>query len=492
MLAQLGGASVNAAAAARRPRLGLPTKLAYGVGSIAFGVKDAGFQTFLLLFYNQLIGLPAEWVSGAIALALVADACIDPIVGQVSDHWRSRWGRRHPFMYAAALPVAVSYMLLWNPPHASHAVLFVYLLASAIIVRTFITLYEIPSSALVAELTQDYDERTNLLTYRAVFGNIGGLGMGLLAYFVFLRPTRAYPQGQLNPHGYNGYGVASAVVMFVVIILSAAGTQRFVPFLHRPAEVSKRPSQFVAEMVSTVSNRAFLMTLGSGSFAAMAGGLHSALMLYFATYYWELSSGQITILVVQGVIGALVASVVAPYAARRIGKKAAALSASALSIPTAVSPFVLRMAGLFPANHSVWLVPALLIFIIFVSTLSISATILTSSMIADVVEDSQVKTGRRSEGLFFAASAFTGKLVSAGGLFFAGLILSLVAFPLAAKPGQVDPHILSRLVWAYMPTYAALSLAGFAFLCFYDISRRRHEENLLSAALAVDITKAAG
>jgi GPH family glycoside/pentoside/hexuronide:cation symporter len=130
--------------------------------------------------------------------------------------------------------------------------------------------------------------------------------------------------------------------------------------------------------------------------------------------------------------------------------------------------------------------PALLVFIICVSTISITASILTASMIADVVEDSQVKTGRRSEGLFFAASAFTGKLVSAGGLFFAGLILGLVRFPTAARPGQVDPHILTRLVWTYMPVYAGLSLTAFGFLCFYDISRHRHEENLRRASQIVE------
>lgn len=471
--------------------MGVPTKLAYGLGSVAFGVKDAGFQTFLLLFYNQLVGLPATWVSGAIALALIVDACVDPVVGHTSDHWRSRWGRRHPFMYAAAVPVAGSYLLLWNPPHASHAALFIYLLATAIVVRTFITFYEIPSSALVAELTQDYDARTTLLSYRSLFGSAGGLGMALLAYLVFLRPTPTYQQGQLNPHGYAAYGVTSAIVMFVAIVLSAAGTQRFVPFLHRPTGAHKTLSQLVGEMLATLSNRSFLMTLGAGSFGAMAGGLHSALTLYFATYYWELTSAQISILVVMGVAGAIAASVLAPVAGRLMGKKAAGLAAVGLSVPGAVSPFLLRMAGLFPANHSAWLLPALLLFILVMSTIGTSASILISSMIADVVEDSQVKTGRRSEGLFFAASAFTGKLVSAGGLFFAGLILGLVAFPVAAKPGQIDPHILTRLVWTYVPIYCGLALAGAGFLSFYDISRHRHEENLRRASQAAATAEAA-
>lgn len=467
-----------------RPRLGLATKLAYGLGSVAFGVKDAGFQTFLLLFYNQLVGLPSQWVSGAIALALIADACVDPVVGHLSDHWRSRLGRRHPFMYAAALPVAVSYLLLWNPPHASHAALFCYVLATAVVVRTFISAYEIPSSALVAELTPDYDTRTSLLSFRSMFGYLGGLGMALLAYLVFLRSTPAYPQGQLNPHGYSAYGAVSAVVMFVAIIASAAGTQRFVPFLHKPAETRQTLGQFVREMFATLRHRAFLMTLGSGSFQSLAGGVHYALTLYFATYYWELTSRQISILVVQSFIAAVAASLLAPWAARRMGKKAAALTALFTSTPIAVLPFLLRQAGLFPANHSPGLVPALFVVNSIAGSLLIAAAILTNSMIADVVEDSQVRTGRRSEGLFFAASAFTGKLVSAGGLFFAGVMLWLVAFPIGAQPGHVAPQVLSRLVWTYAPIFAGLSLVSAGFLLFYDISRHRHEDNLRRAAQA--------
>src|SRR5262245_12464077 len=99
---------------ARAPKLW--TKLAYGIGSVAFGVKDNGFTIFLLLFYNQVLGLPEAWVGFAIMTALMLDAVIDPFIGYVSDHLRSRWGRRHPFMYAAALPVAVAYYVLWSPP----------------------------------------------------------------------------------------------------------------------------------------------------------------------------------------------------------------------------------------------------------------------------------------------------------------------------------------------------------------------------------------
>src|ERR1700761_2433580 len=110
----------------------LRTKLFYGLGSVAFGVKDNGFQTILLPFYNLVLHVPAQLVGLAILIALVFDAFLDPIVGHFSDNLRSRWGRRHPLMYASALPVAVSYLLLWNPPHWSPMALFYYLIVVAI------------------------------------------------------------------------------------------------------------------------------------------------------------------------------------------------------------------------------------------------------------------------------------------------------------------------------------------------------------------------
>jgi len=216
---------VNAAAIRLPGRL--MTKLFYGFGSIAYGVKDNGFSVFLLVYYNQVLGLPAKWVGFAAMIALILDAFLDPLVGYWSDNLRTRWGRRHPLMYAAAVPAGLSFALLWNPPAGlDHQQLFFYLLVLAVIVRIFISFYEIPSSALVAELTMDYDDRTSFLGYRYFFGWWGGLTMSLVAYRVFLQPDATHPIGQLNPHGYAHYGIAGAVIMIAAILVSALGTHR--------------------------------------------------------------------------------------------------------------------------------------------------------------------------------------------------------------------------------------------------------------------------
>ena len=91
------------------------SKFFYGFGSIAFGAKNAGFNSLMMLYYNQIIGLSAAAVGLAIFIALIVDAIADPVVGHISDNLHSRWGRRHPFMYFSAIPVGVSFFFLWVP-----------------------------------------------------------------------------------------------------------------------------------------------------------------------------------------------------------------------------------------------------------------------------------------------------------------------------------------------------------------------------------------
>ncbi|MGH7819718.1 MAG: MFS transporter, partial [Candidatus Binatia bacterium] len=113
----------------------------------------------------------------------------------------------------------------------------------------------------------------------------------------------------------------------------------------------------------------------------------------------------------------------APQLSVRLGKKRAAISISTLAILLAPAPVTLRLLDVFPANDSPALLPVLFAFRTLAVTLVITAAILISSMIADVVEDSETVTGRRSEGVFFAASSFVAKSVSGVGVFLSTLLL---------------------------------------------------------------------
>ncbi|MES2341363.1 MAG: MFS transporter [Pseudomonadota bacterium] len=469
-------------------RLSLPTKLFYGFGSVAFGVKDNGFSYFLLIFYNQVMGLPAQTVGLAIMIALFVDAFLDPIVGQMSDNLRSRWGRRHPFMYAAAIPVAVSYLLLWNPPKSlDHQGLFFYLIGTAILIRSFITCYEIPSSALAAELTTGYDERTKLLSYRFLFGWIGGLAMYFAALKIFLRPDAGHKVGQLNVEGYAHYGIAAALLMLLAILVSAGGTHSQIPFLREAPHRKLSLPMLAREMFGTLSHRSFLRILTANLFAAMAGGLTLSISLYFTTFFWEFSSAQIALFTFASLTSALFAFAAAPAFSRKFGKKRSAMTLLLIGLAVGCTPIVLRLLGLFPENGSPLLFPLLFAQNVISTGATITANILTSSMIADVVEDSELRTGRRSEGLFFAASAFVAKAVTGIGIFTSAMLLKAAAFPQGAKPGEVDPAIIARLGMIYVPVLVVLYGLCVTFMNGYRITRESHAESLRQLAAAADL-----
>jgi Na+/melibiose symporter-like transporter len=325
-------------------RLPVSTKLFYGLGSIAYGAKDGAFKSFLLIYYNQVVGLPAGLVAGAILLALVADSLLDPLIGQVSDGLRSRWGRRHPFMYASALPAAASFLLLFMPPENwSQPALFGYIVVVSILVRSFIALYEIPSSALGPELSVDYDERTSIMAYRYMFAIVGGALLYIVTLKVFLQPEPGYPTGLLNPNGWWRYAVTAAIVMAVSILISAAGTHSRIPTFRKPVDRPRRSlPTIMGEMRETLGHGSFLALMGYGVIKFTGTGVVSALALYFATYWWKLTSGQIAFLALDALIGSLLALPLAPRLSKWLGKKRAAIVL--LAVTVAAGPAALRFA----------------------------------------------------------------------------------------------------------------------------------------------------
>ena len=161
-----------------------------------------------------------------------------------------------------------------------------------------------------------------------------------------------------------------------------------------------------------------------------------------------------------------------------IGQKRGALLVFGLATVGMPLPIALRLVNLMPANKSPALLPVLFILTATEVALIVIASILIASMVSDVVEDSQLQTGRHSEELFFAARGFIQKAVNGIGVLCATVLLSAVGFPESAKPGQVNPHVIFNLSLVYVPTLFLLYLISMAAIGAYRISRESHQENL--------------
>jgi len=461
------------------------TKLSYGVGSVAFGVKDAGFGSILLLFYNQALGLDARMAALAIAIALVVDAFIDPFIGYTSDHFRSRLGRRHPFMYAAAVPAALSYAFLFSPPLGlSQTGLFGYLLVFAIIVRICIALFEIPNSALIAEFTQNYDERTSYLNWRLFFGWVAGLSMSVAAFGVFLSQAKDGILGTQVPSNYQSYGIASAVIMLIGMLMSAFGTHHTIPRLRGPVNIEDNLDKkgFFKILSLALLSRSALMNLLVGFMLMLSTGLVAGISPYLYSYLFALTPNQISILYSAGFISAFVALGFTPLLVKWFDKRQAYIGATIASILIAPIAGLLQLNGLLPASNSGLLIPFLFTIIVFASAFLIIQTTLYYSMSADIIEENEVKTGHREEGIFFAANIFVRKCATGLGVLLTSMILAFAEFPEKATQLSITNDLVNRLFQYFIISFLFLNLATIVCVYAYKITRARHIENLLFLA----------
>lgn len=468
------------------PPPSLATKISYGFGAIAYGVKDNGFGFFLLIFYSQVLGVDARLIGLAMTIALFLDALSDPVVGYWSDNFRSKWGRRHPFMYASALPVAASFFLLWNPPEGwSDIALFWYVLVISVLIRTCITFYETPSSALAPELSDNYDQRSGLLSLRFFFGWTGGNMMAVIMFVVlfpaFATPT--IPNGQFNKDAYSTYGMIASVMIFVAIMVSALGTHKRIVHLKAPPPVRTLSIGLVfKEIFETLANRSFIALFLAAIFGSIASGLSASMTFYFTSFFWGFTPQQTGLLTISVFISAIIGAVMAPLVTKSIGKKQGAMIIGLVAFLGAPLPIVLRLLGVMPENGDPTLFWIVMLANMVDTGLIICFQILSASMLADLVEDAEIKTGRRSEGIFFAASTFVRKSVQGLGVITAGFVLAAAQFPAGVKPEQIPEDALTRLGLFYVPTILFLWLTMLAIMSTYRLKREDHENNLRELA----------
>ncbi len=456
-------------------RVSSRARWAFGYGSIAYGVKDSGFATFLLLYYNQVIGLPAASVGLAIAAVLIVEAFADPLVGFLSDHTRGKWGRRHPWMYGSALPIAGGWLLLWNPPTGwSQPALLGYLFGTALIVRLALSAFEIPSAAMGPELSSDYDERTRLFSYRYLFAWGGGMVMLALCYMVFLLPDPAHPR----PGGYAQMALVGAALMVASIVLSSLALHPEIKNLPQYRPGSETAGQHFREFFQTINNRGFLTLMAAGVFAYTAQGISFALSNYMYPFVWHFHGFDYLWLTFALFLGAIGAFLVAPRFTKGSDKRVAGMCFALVNAVLITSPYFLRLLGWFPVPGDPVLLPLLLSIFAVQTTCGVSAFIIGASMLSDVVEESELRNGRRSEGVFFAGSFFVQKFVGGLGSFMAGQILAIADFPAAAKVETLPIATIDRLTLVF--ALALLLFYGLSALAYraFPFGRVEHEARL--------------
>jgi len=469
-------------AAPRKP--GLLTRIAYGIGGAAGGIKNNGFESVSFLFCSPVLGLPAVLVVLAMGSALTLDAVSDLVVGYWSDNWRSKFGRRHPFMYATLVPVAIAYFLVWNPPSALSGMgLFAWLVAMTVTVRLSYTLFEVPHHALAAELTEDYDARTSLMSFRYFFAWVGGLSVQVVLFLSLFEPSAGDTAGFFHLPGWHTYGILGASCIFFAVAMTSLGTHAHIPHLKAPPPKRRITlSRIFSEIWETASNPSFRALFIATLFGFIASGTSASLNQYINGFFWEFTGDQIGGLTFAVFFSPLIALILAPIAGRVLGKKRAAIIVGIFAFTIAPAPIFARLFGLLPENGT----PELYNIILFVTVIDIALIIayqiIASSMVADIVEQSELETGRRSEGVFFAGISFIRKLAQFSGLFLASIVLSVAAIVPGSRAADVSAESVRSLGWGYGLVLLGIWSLMLIAVSFYRISRADHEQNLQALA----------
>jgi Na+/melibiose symporter-like transporter len=469
-----------------RPPLGFGTKLTYGFGQAGEGLKNGAFGVFLFFYYNQVLALSGTYAGLAVGIALMFDAVTDPMAGSVSDNWRSKLGRRHPFMYMAALPLAVAFYLLFNPPaDLGQFGLFAWLLTFAVLTRAAMTLYHVPHIALGAELTDDFEERTTVVAFRQFFSTFGQLAAYVVGFSLFFYESPEYPRGQFRVDAYAPFAMAVGLMMVVSIIVSAWGTQSQIRYLPQPTgsperlNVTGMVARMFREIGEALKNRSFAWLFSGVLIVFMMVGVDSALNLHMNTYFWELSSRGNVLFFAAYPIGVMMGAFVARRLNVLFDKKPSVVFGTSWWALCQIVPVVLRLVGWFPENGTESLLITL-VCIKFVQGVGVVQALITfGSMVADIVDEHELKTGKRQEGIFFASVSFSGKFTTGIGNVVGGIALDLISWPRGVAiqtAADVPPETIMWLGLVYGPIVAGFAVVSVWCYTNHHLDRRRHRE----------------
>ncbi|HIG40776.1 MAG TPA: MFS transporter [Gammaproteobacteria bacterium] len=452
----------------------MPIKLAFGIGASGEAATNWIFNALTFFFYNQVLGLSGTLTAAAVTIGIASDAITDPLMGSISDRWRSRIGRRHPFMYAAPLPLIVTIYFIFNPPAGFDDLeLFAWFALFTVLMRICSTLFAVPHLAMGAELSDDYFERSKIMSYNNVFTYVGVIIMHVVVWFV------VFPQfdnGRMMQTAYMPIVIFCSSLILVCMLGSAYMTRGEIARMKQPPDDLPPFSvkQLFFEMYAAIQNVNYRYLLLGLFLLSVTIGTHETLSLLMYTFYWEFSDEQIGWLILGNVFGYAIGFATAARLHLRIEKRwAIVATAASLSITWSMA-VTLRLFDLAPAN-STW---TLVAFVIFFGTLaSLSGSILNISVmsaLADIADEHELATGRRQEGIFYSARTFFAKATNGIGHVVAGIALDIIEFPQGVPASEIPADKIYALGVIDGPFAMVWGLISAILYAGYKIDKASH------------------
>lgn len=430
------------------------TKLAFGAGDLSAAIVAAINGFFLNAFLLDVAGLRPAAAGLIFLLVKIWDAVNDPLIGVLTDRTRTRWGRRRPWLLFAAVPFGLTFFLQWVVPDASASFKFWYYLIVAILLDTAYTAVNVPYAALTPELTHDYDERTSLSAYRMSFSILGGV---LSAFFHTLIVDAV-------PDIYRGYLISAAIWSFFIIVPNFI-TFAFTREVHYK-EDRPEPPKILEGMKIAFKNKAFVYVTVIYLMSWLSIQFVQSNLILFVRY-WVGAEQYFSYLLLAVQFSAFLFLLLWNRVSARIGKQATYYIGMGFWILVSIVLFFLQPGQI-----------TLLFILAIMAGGGVSIGYLIPwSMLPDVIEQDELETGVRREGLFYGFFVFLQKLGLSLGLAISNFVLEAAGYitptPGAAVPVQPAAVLFAlRVFVSLLP--AAVLLASFLVVRAYPLDRDSH------------------
>jgi glycoside/pentoside/hexuronide:cation symporter, GPH family len=438
--------------------LPLGLKMGYGIGSISISIAYDFISGFLLFFLTTIAGITPYFAGTIMFIAILWDAVTDPVVGKWSDHSRSKYGKRRPFILASAVPLGLSVALLFLAVDFGAFAKNAYYLIMALIFWTAFTVLVVPYNTLGACMTLNTDERTKISIVRQIFNFFGVLFATALPTFLVGR----FIGGGMAPEDAWFY---TATILGGLIIINVFATWRAT----RGAEIFEITpykkitlNDLIAEVKDIFKLRVYVIIIAALLIYYMGHTILLGSIIFFAKFILNITEDTLSLLYIVIIGGSLAFTFLLGMLAVKLDKRNVFIGSMLFS---SVSLIMAKVIGLTTFTQ-------LCVLALFVTVGIAAFATLSIVLVFDVIEVDEFKNGKRREGIIVAYQSFVKKVGAAGSMWLTGILLQLSGFNSEAV--VQSPKALATIEsLATLYPGILMGLCGLALLWF-PVTKKRH------------------
>ncbi len=370
-------------------------KVAYGLGDLGNNIAYGAMGFYLVFFLTDVAGLSAIWAGYVFLIIRGWNAVCDLLMGAISDRTKSKFGRRRPYLLIGAVPLAISFAMLFQVFFDKPVYMIIYYTIAGILFSTMYSFVAIPYNSLLPELSQDYDERTSISGFKMAFSFIGSL---LSAMGVTLIVDTIFIGADEYAKSYPVMGLVMGSVITITLLLAFFGTKERV----KPVYPEGR-TNFFHELASLFRLKEYVLVLGVFIGNMVGFDVIMALYIYFMRYALQISDDISYIFMAVPLVVAVLVTPIWVKVSDKIGKKKTYIISVIYFVIPLLSCLVL------PANNML----ATIIIVVMIGGGISASQVLTFALLPDIVEVDEMRNGVRREGIIYGSTMFLYKVASA-------------------------------------------------------------------------------